>query len=575
MTHTSSHPAVFAGLLGSAAWGVPKLALASPIDDAAQALSNSLLLQFVAGCAIGAALAGVVSFVADHVTTAFEKDAEAQSDEEAAAESLWRNASLSMQIEESSDEDDPTGDLGRFRTGQITIDIPAHGATKAKKKAASTAAPRHFAVAGASPATQTTRTGRHFAVVNASDRQASLVEGLREAVEVRPGKHAAKPAQRHFARIVPSAGKHFAPEVRTMAEVRSTSEPSVVPAPSSELDDTADLGRKISAHTPIAKEAAAPLVDTRTRLAKLPHVERIDADLDNTGRGVLLEETPKEAATSEDVAAVPVAYHEAKKAYGPTSEHHHSRRKARRGLRSLVSDRTRSVREALADRINSNGMAGVPIIERADGSVQDVTPTWFDSTLAPALASITGDLTGASRLLDDTSPKLLDDAARSEVSLSAMGATERAAYISRRVAEVNEGVFPARRTADELERDSDWGAAMASMDETIKQDSQQLSASLFQDVVGGPSTIDDPDGLEAPTGVLPFRSRAVFAQPAGSDQYSDDSGESSQFPQRPSSSGYLRVIEGGSGDQRARRRVSETGSIIVGRRFSPRFAQEA
>ena len=65
MTETGSHPAVFAGLLGGAAWSVPTLALAVTADGVVEAVKGSLLLQFTLGCALGAGLAGAIIFVQD------------------------------------------------------------------------------------------------------------------------------------------------------------------------------------------------------------------------------------------------------------------------------------------------------------------------------------------------------------------------------------------------------------------------------------------------------------------------------------------------------------------------------
>ena len=110
MTEGRHHPAVFAGLLGSAAWGVPTLALAVSPGEVAEAVQSSLVLQFVIGCTAGAALAGLVTFAVER--HAHKKDSLPVIEH---GEDQWSSSSLNLVRAQIEEDDDPTGDLGRFR----------------------------------------------------------------------------------------------------------------------------------------------------------------------------------------------------------------------------------------------------------------------------------------------------------------------------------------------------------------------------------------------------------------------------------------------------------------------------
>ena len=242
--------------------------------------------------------------------------------------------------------------------------------------------------------------------------------------------------------------------------------------------------------------------------------------------------------------------------------------------------RAKGVREVLAERLGRDALDGVPIIERADGTTIDVTPSWFDQTLAPALASITG-----------VTPRVEDTATRMEQQTTGVLRVQtdepsRASYIAHRVAEVNVGIFPERRSGDELERGDVWEEALAAMGETIAQNNPPAPAfgtpAVFQDVVGGPSTIDDPDGLEGPTGFIPFRVPAAHPEVVDTETYVDyllrDEISLNGSPVlNRSPHAHLRVIEGGTGKLRTRRRSEDTGSVNEGRpaREGRHFAQPA
>lgn len=567
MTETGSHPAVFAGLLGGAAWSVPTLALAVPADGVVEAVKGSLLLQFTLGCAIGAGLAGAIIFVQDRldarkasVVDEEEEEVDLEAEEEP-SDDLWSESSLNLvraQVEEI--DDDPTGDLGRFRTGQITIDLPVLDEEAAAAAAtAEPRRPRHAKHAAAAPstvrATETKRPGRHFAQ---AEQQESLVAALVSSVSVPE----------------PSRGRHFAANV--VVTPLSAPAPVVVEDVDPEASQTTGKLFKLEELSKANDDQAAQL-RRRELLVNLPSFDTHE---------VVESKTPA-AAVEEPAAPVAEKVSNVAKTSGG-ARHFATNTKAARGkaksskserkgitgrIMVRMAERTRSVREVLADRLSDDAMNGIPVIERADGSVSDVAPTWFDHSFIPAIASLTG-ITGK---LDDTVEQTASDLNKPVVAkVKTDDEPSRSAYISRHVAEVNVGMFPERRSADELDNVDAWEEALAAMGETIARETP-----VFQDVVGGPATIDDPDGLEGPTGFIPFRVPAAHPEVVDTETYvdyllRDELSQNSAEVVRNSVHAHLRVIEGGTSPRLVRRRPTDTGKLGTGKVNTGRhFAQQS
>ena len=127
----------------------------------------------------------------------------------------------------------------------------------------------------------------------------------------------------------------------------------------------------------------------------------------------------------------------------------------------LLSWRERTVARAkgaaavLLERLGQDPMNGLPIIERADGTVGDVGTAWW--TKAVGEESITRDF-GIAEIGAEAIPEDF---------------TNHAADISSRISYVDQGVFPEKRTIDELEHVDDWTLALAAMDEHLARHDQQ------------------------------------------------------------------------------------------------------
>lgn len=127
----------------------------------------------------------------------------------------------------------------------------------------------------------------------------------------------------------------------------------------------------------------------------------------------------------------------------------------------LLSWRERTVARAkgaaavLLERLGQDPMDGLPIIERADGTVGDVGTAWW--TKAVGEESITRDF-GIAEIGAEAIPEDF---------------TNHAADISSRISYVDQGVFPEKRSIDELEHADDWTLALAAMDEHLARHDQQ------------------------------------------------------------------------------------------------------
>lgn len=210
----------------------------------------------------------------------------------------------------------------------------------------------------------------------------------------------------------------------------------------------------------------------------------------------------------------------------------------RRTLRERMSSRASGVASVLKIRLGADPLDGLPVIERADGTVGDVGTGWWNRALGESVGATGTPMAGpAKHAAPSAGPSV--NAGQPEVG------TARSSYISKSVAEVNVGVYPEHRSGDDLDHKDDWDRALEAMDERVPQDSP-----VFMDYVGGIDTIDEPDSLwgSAGTAAPPMHE----GYPALSDTGDlalpsrDDSASSRPAHARRSPREFLTVIEGGS-----------------------------
>lgn len=224
----------------------------------------------------------------------------------------------------------------------------------------------------------------------------------------------------------------------------------------------------------------------------------------------------------------------------------------KRTLRERMAARARGVADVLQERIGQDRFEGLPVIERADGSVGDVGTSWWNARLGDSVRRVGEQL---------------------EPSQVVAGSSERSAYITENVAAVDQGAFPERRSADELEGEDLWEIALRAMGEKIDETQEQEALP-----VGVPSHQDEDD---EPTDFIPFRTPAGHPEVVDTRTYvdyliSDEFSRNRSQVARRSSREYLHVIEGGSQEIRSAgqlARPSRTGRYVP-RHMAP-IAQEA
>lgn len=214
-------------------------------------------------------------------------------------------------------------------------------------------------------------------------------------------------------------------------------------------------------------------------------------------------------------------------------------------LRERMAARAAGVAGLLAERLGADPLQDVPVISRADGTVGDVGTIWWDKALGSSIRRIE-DLAGEESSAS-SKPRISEPDVSTTFDQRAE-ASSRAAIISRSVAEVNVGIYPERRTADDLEHEDVWDQALKAMSERIMP---RQTYPVFADAIGTIDTLDEPAGLEDATGFIPFRYHANHPEVVDTSTYvdyliDDEFSRNPSHAARKSSRDFLTVIQGGS-----------------------------
>ena len=131
-------------------------------------------------------------------------------------------------------------------------------------------------------------------------------------------------------------------------------------------------------------------------------------------------------------------------------------------FRARMARRAEGVAATLRERMGASMMEGIPVIERADGSVGDVGTSWWrDAVGEGTIIQDSGFATDAS------APAIPSDFSASDHDRLVASAGRHGASIASRVAFVDEGAYPERRTAEDLDDADEWERALRSLDEKI------------------------------------------------------------------------------------------------------------
>lgn len=256
--------------------------------------------------------------------------------------------------------------------------------------------------------------------------------------------------------------------VANRGEKTDGAEAKIQPSTTSQVEDEAASPKRVAAASNFSPEESLviPLDSPRRSIAayKPKHMKASQWDMTGSIR-VQSTEPPVQAAvpptkkaqvvTASAEGVLPVR---AKKAPAHSTNDY---AQIAENYTKLLSWRERTVARAkgaaavLLERLGQDPMDGLPIIERADGTVGDVGTAWW--TKAVGEESITRDF-GIAEIGAEAIPEDF---------------TNHAADISSRISYVDQGVFPEKRTIDELEHADDWTLALAAMDEHLARHDQQ------------------------------------------------------------------------------------------------------
>lgn len=256
--------------------------------------------------------------------------------------------------------------------------------------------------------------------------------------------------------------------VANRGEKTGGAEAKIQPSTTSQVEDEAASPKRVAAASNFSPEESLviPLDSPRRSIAayKPKHMKASQWDMTGSIRVQSAEspiqttEAPAKKAQVVSAAAEGVLPVRAKKAPAHSTNDY---AQIAENYTKLLSWRERTVARAkgaaavLLERLGQDPMDGLPIIERADGTVGDVGTAWW--TKAVGEESITRDF-GIAEIGAEAIPEDF---------------TNHAADISSRISYVDQGVFPEKRTIDELEHVDDWTLALAAMDEHLARHDQQ------------------------------------------------------------------------------------------------------
>ncbi len=292
------------------------------------------------------------------------------------------------------------------------------------------------------------------------------------------------------------------------------------------------------------------------------------------------EPEPEPETAVSAAAQVPVVPSHATDDYGQIAENYVNRIT----FRERMARRAEGVAAALSGRIGSGMMDGLPVIERADGSVGDVGTSWWTTEVGrERIDANTG--FAADEVAQISIPSSFSaDAARTALEAVREQQSRSRMDIASRLAFIDEGVFPEHRSVAEAATD-DWEQALRSMEENLAADPETPNQDPieFIDAVGNSETLDEPDNMEPDTSFIPFRTPAGHPEVVDTESYvdyliEDEFGRNSSKAARRTSRRYLRILEGGtSATGTGMRHLSGSTNVRTrsGKHFAPVQAAEA
>lgn len=318
----------------------------------------------------------------------------------------------------------------------------------------------------------------------------------------------------------------------------------------------------------VLSQASSSANSLRARLSQIPQVDAPIASHPDTSKASQQASQKSEQQASQKASHLTNSLEDFAEHYAQ----HES-------FKERMMTRAQGVREILSSRLSKNRYSDIPVIERADGSVGDVGETWWSACVDEELqktgklagsqvAQVTGSVSAVAASAPAPAasvPAPAPQALASAPAAAAPASKKPAAYpqlsqgqrIARSIAEVDEGIYPMRREVEDLEKKDLFEEALRAMGDAMPAD--QAKAPIFADSIGGSSTIDEVDDIEAATAFIPFKVPPAHPEIHDTKSYidylvEDEFRRSKQQKHRAHTRSnapaphapMLRVIEGGS-----------------------------
>ncbi len=349
------------------------------------------------------------------------------------------------------------------------------------------------------------------------------------------------------------------PAATTSSATASASAPTPASAPAPAVPESCG----------VLSQASSSANSLRARLSQIPQVDAPIASHPDTPKASQQASQKSEQQASQKASHLTNSLEDFAEHYAQ----HES-------FKERMMTRAQGVREILSSRLSKNRYSDIPVIERADGSVGDVGEAWWSACVDEELQK-TGKLAGSpvAQVAGSVSavavsapapaasaPALAPQApAPATPAASAPASKKPAAHpqlsqgqrIARSIAEVDEGIYPMRREVEDLEKKDLFEEALRAMGDAMPAD--QAKAPIFADSIGGSSTIDEVDDIEAATAFIPFKVPPAHPEIHDTKSYidylvEDEFRRSKQQKHRAHTRSnapaphapMLRVIEGGS-----------------------------
>lgn len=322
------------------------------------------------------------------------------------------------------------------------------------------------------------------------------------SADVSTNGYAFAPTSKNASVAATSPAATTSPAAASTSASTFTSTPASAPAPA------------VAESCGVLSQASSSANSLRARLSQIPQVDAPIASHPDTSKASQQASQKSEQQASQKASHLTNSLEDFAEHYAQ----HES-------FKERMMTRAQGVREILSSRLSKNRYSDIPVIERADGSVGDVGETWWSACVDEELQK-TGKLAGSqvAQVAGSVSavaapapapaasvPALAPQALASAPAAAAPASKKPAAYpqlsqgqrIARSIAEVDEGIYPMRREVEDLEKKDLFEEALRAMGDAMPAD--QAKAPIFADSIGGSSTIDEVDDIEAATAFIPFK----------------------------------------------------------------------